>query len=99
MQRPIIKYNFKFVQTMNNSLINRVLLNTINTVFRYFSVLTLTGPRQSGKTFRTDYFDGLEYIQQILGKKLLSTTVLYDGDQELKQQFNAYRRYEKAFKF
>ena len=35
---------------MNNSLINRALLNTINTVFRYFSVLTLTGPRQSGKT-------------------------------------------------
>ena len=84
---------------MNNSLINRELLNTINTVFRYFSVLTLTGPRQSGKTFRTDYFDGLEYIRQTLGKKLLSTTVLYDGEQELKQQFNAYDRYENAFKF
>ena len=54
---------------------------------------------KSGKTFRTDYFDGLEYIQQILGKKLLSTTVLYDGDQELKQQFNAYYRYENAFNF
>lgn len=54
---------------------------------------------KSGKTFRTDYFDGLEYIQQTLGKKLLSTTVLYDGEQELKQQFNAYYRYENAFKF
>ena len=35
---------------MNNVLINRDLLSAINNVFRYFSVLTLTGPRQSGKT-------------------------------------------------
>ena len=35
---------------MNNLLINRELLSTINNIFRYFSVLTLTGPRQSGKT-------------------------------------------------
>ena len=35
---------------MNNVLIDRDLLSTINNVFRYFSVLTLTGPRQSGKT-------------------------------------------------
>ena len=35
---------------MNNQLINRELLNSINNAFRYFSVLTLTGPRQSGKT-------------------------------------------------
>ena len=50
LQRPILKYNFKFVQAMNNLLINRELLSTINNIFRYFSVLTLTGPRQSGKT-------------------------------------------------
>ena len=35
---------------MNNWLINRELLDSINNAFRYFSVLTLTGPRQSGKT-------------------------------------------------
>ena len=35
---------------MNNQLINRELLDSINNAFRYFSVLTLTGPRQSGKT-------------------------------------------------
>ncbi len=35
---------------MNNRLINRELLDSINNAFRYFSVLTLTGPRQSGKT-------------------------------------------------
>ena len=35
---------------MNNQLINRKLLDSINKAFQYFSVLTLTGPRQSGKT-------------------------------------------------
>ena len=35
---------------MNNQLFNRELLDSINNAFRYFSVLTLTGPRQSGKT-------------------------------------------------
>ena len=35
---------------MNNQLISRELLDSINNAFRYFSVLTLTGPRQSGKT-------------------------------------------------
>ena len=66
LQRPILKYNFKFVQAMNNSLINRELLNTINTVFRYFSVLTLTGPRQSGKTTSNDRF-GIK--DTILGRR------------------------------
>ena len=35
---------------MGNKLINRQLLSSITNIFRYFSVLTLTGPRQSGKT-------------------------------------------------
>lgn len=52
---------------------------------------------KSGKTFRADYFAGLEYLQKTLGDKLQSTTVLYDGDQELQQQYNAYCRYENAF--
>ena len=52
---------------------------------------------KSGKTFRTDYFDGLDYLHEIIGDKLQSTTVLYDGDQELQQQYNAYCRYENAF--
>lgn len=71
LQRPILKYNFKFVQTMNNSLINRELLNTINTVFRYFSVLTLTGPRQSGKTTSNDRFGIKDTIR---GEEKLITT-------------------------
>ena len=52
---------------------------------------------KSGKTFRTDYFDGLEYLHKTIGDKLQSTAVLYDGDQELQQQYNAYCRYENAF--
>lgn len=35
---------------MSKQLINRELLSLIKNIFRYFSVLTLTGPRQSGKT-------------------------------------------------
>ena len=71
LQRPILKYNFKFVQTMNNSLINRELLNTINTFFRYFSVLTLTGPRQSGKITSNDRFGIKDTIR---GEEKLITT-------------------------
>ena len=52
---------------------------------------------KSGKTFRTDYFDGLEYLHKTIGDKLQSTAVLYDGDQELQQQYNAYCQYENAF--
>ena len=35
---------------MDNILIDRKLLSSIKNIFQYFSVLTLTGPRQSGKT-------------------------------------------------
>ena len=48
--RADLKLNFKFYTHLSNLLIDRDLLGTINNIFRYFSVLTLTGPRQSGKT-------------------------------------------------
>ena len=48
---------------------------------------------KSGKTFRTDYFDGLHYLQKVLGNRLTSTCVLYDGEQELRQQYDAYCHY------
>lgn len=44
------QYNCKFVQIMNTNLINRDLKNTLSKSFDYFPVVTLTGPRQSGKT-------------------------------------------------
>ena len=49
-ERADLKLNFKFYTHLYNLLIDRDLLGTINNIFRYFSVLTLTGPRQSGKT-------------------------------------------------
>ena len=49
-ERADLKLNFKFYTHLSNLLIDRELLGTINNIFRYFSVLTLTGPRQSGKT-------------------------------------------------
>lgn len=49
-ERADLKLNFKFYTHLSNLLIDRDLLGTINNIFRYFSVLTLTGPRQSGKT-------------------------------------------------
>lgn len=48
---------------------------------------------KSGKTFRTDYFDGLHYLQKVLKNRLTSTCVLYDGEQELRQQYDAYCHY------
>ncbi len=35
---------------VNNSLINRAMALTMGNIFRYLPVITLTGPRQSGKT-------------------------------------------------
>ena len=47
---PKLKCNFRFVHTMINKLISRSLAVSIKEVFRYLPVVTLTGPRQSGKT-------------------------------------------------
>ena len=47
---PKLKCNFRFVRAMNKPLISRMLSATIKDVFRYLPVVTLTGPRQSGKT-------------------------------------------------
>ena len=48
---------------------------------------------KSSKTYRTDYFDGLQYLQKTLKERLVSTCVLYDGDQEHVQDFDAYCSY------
>lgn len=47
---PNLKLNFKFGQMKDNVLIQRDLATTIKDVFHYLPVVTLTGPRQSGKT-------------------------------------------------
>ena len=45
-----LNHNFKFVTMSNNILISRHLTSVISTTFNYLPVVTLTGPRQSGKT-------------------------------------------------
>lgn len=44
------KFNLQSVQCMSNILINRKLTNEINRLIPHFPVITITGPRQSGKT-------------------------------------------------
>lgn len=43
---------------------------------------------KAGMTFRQDYFTQLVYLKELLGDKLLSTQVLYDGTQENNQSCN-----------
>lgn len=47
---PNFQFNCKFVQPMSNKLINRTLSSSFSDVFSVLPVITLTGPRQSGKT-------------------------------------------------
>ena len=47
---PNFKFNFKFVQRMSKQLINRTLASSFSNMFSVLPVITLTGPRQSGKT-------------------------------------------------
>ncbi|MBP5523208.1 MAG: ATP-binding protein [Bacteroidaceae bacterium] len=48
---------------MNNKLINRTLASSLSEVFRILPVITLTGPRQSGKTtLCRELFSGLPYV-------------------------------------
>ncbi len=46
----ILKFNFKIVTIVSNKMIDRKLTNTITQAFHYFPVVTIVGPRQSGKT-------------------------------------------------
>jgi len=54
---------------------------------------------KAGKTYRTDYANGLHYIQKALGDVLQSTTVIYDGDTQRRESFDAYINYRDLYKF
>ena len=65
---------------MDNKLINRKLLSSITNIFRYFSVLTLTGPCQSGKTTDVENANGVSSLTNT--RKLLrdgQIIILRDG--------------------
>ena len=60
---PNFQSNCKFVHAMNNNLVNRTLASFISDVFRVLPVITLTGPRQSGKTtLCREQFPNLPYV-------------------------------------
>lgn len=52
---------------------------------------------KSSKTYRTDYFEGLHYLQKIMSDRLISTCMLYDGEQQQLQQYDAYCNYKNIF--
>lgn len=45
---------------------------------------------KSGQTFRSDYFNGLHYLEGVMGDKLNHTCVIYDGELEQQKQKEAY---------
>lgn len=53
---------------------------------------------KSGKTFRSDYFDGLHYLQKVLKQLVSSTHVIYDGCEELCQPFDGYYNFRNLGK-
>ena len=49
---------------------------------------------KAGKTFRQDYFTQLAYLRSVLSDKLLSTQVLYDGEQENPQHIDGFLNFK-----
>lgn len=71
---------------MNNKLINRILASSLSDVFRILPVITLTGPRQSGKTtLCRDLFPELPYVS------LEDVTTLSELQSDPKTFFSRYQ--------
>lgn len=49
---------------------------------------------KAGKTFRQDYFSQLAYLRSLLDDKLVSTQVLYDGEQENPQSIDGIMNFK-----
>lgn len=45
---------------------------------------------KAGKTYNTDYFKNLKYLRSILGDKISTSAVIYDGEQENYQTTDGY---------
>jgi len=50
-----------------------------------FPVVTITGPRQSGKTIKDDFFKGLTYFENISSEYTVEKYIVYGGDTSRKQ--------------
>ena len=74
---------------MDKDLIKRTLDDVVSRMFRYLPVITLRAYEiKAGMTFRQDYFTQLIYLKDVLGDKLTTTQVIYDGSQENAQSNN-----------
>lgn len=52
---------------------------------------------KAGKTFRQDYFSQLTYLRSVLGDKLISTQVIYDGEQENQKDTDGIMNFRNIF--
>lgn len=43
---------------------------------------------KSGKSFHSEWFDNMKYLQSLMSENVVGTAVIYDGIQEQKSQFN-----------
>ncbi len=82
---PNFQFNCKFVQSMSKPLISRTLASSISGTFSYLPVITLTGPRQSGKTtLCREQFPDLPYVS------LEDADTLAEVQSDPKAFFNRY---------
>ncbi len=54
------------------SILYRMIQRTLSAAAQKLPVVTLTGPRQSGKTIRTDFFRGLDFYKKIATSEVSS---------------------------
>ena len=52
---------------------------------------------KAAQTFQTRFFDNLNYLRPLLGDRLQSTMVIYDGQQENPQRENGFLNFRHLF--
>ena len=52
---------------------------------------------KSGKTFHSDWLSDLKYLQGLMPETLISTQVIYDGDEQQLSQYNGLHNYRSFF--
>lgn len=50
---------------------------------------------KSATTFHSSFFKQFDYLRKVLGEKVLSTTVLYDGEQAIESEVNGVRNFRQ----
>ena len=60
-----------------NIMIKRTLEKKLKQLWAQFPIITLTGPRQSGKTVKSDFFTGLSYWNTLSGQDSAKSLLIY----------------------